>query len=94
MKNFRYLTQVATLVLDRQLCIGCGRCLEVCPHGVFQLSGKRAEIIDFDGCMECGACQRNCPVAAIKVDAGVGCAAGLLGQWWQEMFPSKKSDCC
>jgi len=31
--------------------------------------------------MECGACALNCPVKAIRVDAGVGCAGGLINQW-------------
>jgi NAD-dependent dihydropyrimidine dehydrogenase PreA subunit len=84
MKGFRYLEGVATLELDRALCIGCGRCLEVCPHQVFELAEKRARLADKDACMECGACALNCPVAAIRVDAGVGCATGLINEWFRE----------
>ena len=66
--------------ISETLCIGCGMCVAVCPHRVFQLNNKKAEIIDRDACMECGACSRNCPVDAISVKTGVGCAAaGLLG---------------
>ena len=81
MKGFRYLAGVATLELDRSRCVGCGRCLEVCPHQVFLIEGKRAGLADRDACMECGACARNCPVAAIRVDSGVGCASGLINEW-------------
>ena len=84
MKNFRYLQNVTTLQLHAELCIGCGRCLEVCPHQVFTLTGKKAIIADRDACMECGACQQNCPVAAISVAAGVGCASGLINEWLRE----------
>ncbi len=94
MRNFRYLKQIATLALDVEHCIGCGRCEEVCPHGVFRLNERRAEIVDFDACMECGACARNCPVAVITVKAGVGCASGLLAEWWGGMFPGKRSGIC
>ena len=83
MKGFRYLAGVATLELDRSLCIGCGRCLEVCPHQVFALEGKLARMADRDACMECGACAGNCPVAAIRVDSGVGCATGLINEWFR-----------
>lgn len=81
MKGFRYLKNVATLKMDPAACTGCGRCLEVCPHQVFTLVGNRANIADLDACMECGACATNCPAAAIRVDAGVGCASGLMHEW-------------
>lgn len=84
MKGFRYLSNVATLELDQKRCIGCGRCLEVCPHQVFALEAKLARIGDRDACMECGACAGNCPVRAITVDSGVGCATGLINEWLRE----------
>ena len=84
MKGFSYLKNVATLELDQASCIGCGRCLEVCPHQVFSQAEKKVAISDLDSCMECGACARNCPIAAIKVDSGVGCASGLINEWLRE----------
>ena len=84
MQGFHYLKDATTLTLDVATCIGCGRCLEVCPHQVFVVEGKKARMVARDDCMECGACQRNCPVAAITVDAGVGCASGMINEWLQE----------
>ncbi len=81
MKDFRYLTDVSTLALDKEICVGCGLCETVCPHGVMRLNGKKAEIIDPDGCMECGACDTNCPVQAVRVTPGVGCAAYIIQTW-------------
>jgi NAD-dependent dihydropyrimidine dehydrogenase PreA subunit len=79
---FRYLQDVATLEYNADQCVGCGRCGEVCPHGVFTAKDGsslfQAEIVDRDLCMECGACARNCPVEAITVRAGVGCAQGII----------------
>jgi len=95
MKGFRYLKDVATLQLREELCIGCGRCLEVCPHQVFVLQGKKATVAERDACMECGACQQNCPVAAISVAAGVGCATGLINDWLREHnLRPPGGDCC
>jgi NAD-dependent dihydropyrimidine dehydrogenase PreA subunit len=74
----KYLTRVASLAYDPEKCVGCGRCAEVCPHGVFAIRDKKAAISDRDRCMECGACANNCAVAALSVDRGVGCAAALI----------------
>lgn len=76
--ELRYLKDVVTLKLNQDKCIGCEMCLKVCPHAVFKITNKKAEIIDRDACMECGACAKNCPTAAIEVKSGVGCAAGII----------------
>ena len=67
-----------TLVYDPGLCNGCARCVEVCPHAVYKMNGRLAELVNPQGCMECGACQLNCVTGAIKVDSGVGCAAAMI----------------
>ena len=95
MNGFRYLSGVATLALTDDLCTGCGRCLEVCTHGVFVRAGVRVGISDLDACMECGACARNCPHGAITVNAGVGCATGIINEWFREHhLPGTGGDCC
>lgn len=94
MKGFRYLKNATTLELRQSVCIGCGRCLEVCPHQVFALADRKVFIRDRDACMECGACALNCPVKAITVDAGVGCASGLINEWLQERKLRKVGGSC
>ena len=96
MKGYRYLEKVATLAYDREACIGCGACAEVCPHRVFTFDGDKAAMGDADLCMECGACRRNCPAEAIRVDAGVGCASGMIAEWLSDTFPRlrKNVGCC
>lgn len=86
MLNLEYIKDAASLSLDREACTGCGMCLTVCPHGVFEFrngtaaaSKRRAvEIVFKDRCMECGACMMNCPAGAIAVKKGVGCAAAVI----------------
>ena len=69
---------VNTLQYNPALCVGCGMCSVVCPHGVFEMNGRVARLVRHEACMECGACQRNCPSDAILVDSGVGCAAAMI----------------
>lgn len=81
MKELRYIPDVSTLKLDVDKCVGCRECEMVCPHSVFMVQEKKAEIVDLNGCMECGACHKNCPVGAISVKPGVGCAAYIISGW-------------
>jgi NAD-dependent dihydropyrimidine dehydrogenase PreA subunit len=86
----RYIADVTTLEYDAAKCTGCGRCIEVCPHAVFEMDGNKATLAAKDRCMECGACQRNCAFGAISVSAGVGCAAAVIGS----AFRKSKNICC
>ncbi len=74
----KYLANVTTLQYAPDKCAGCGRCVEVCPQGVFVMRDKRASVTDKDLCMECGACAMNCEFGAISVNSGVGCATALI----------------
>lgn len=74
----KYLANVTTLQYSPAKCAGCGRCVEVCPQGVFVMRDKLAAITDKDLCMECGACAMNCEFGAITVNSGVGCATALI----------------
>lgn len=76
--NQKYLKNVVTLKLNADKCKGCGKCMEVCPHSVFEMKDKKSQIIDKDRCMECGACAKNCPFNAISVKPGVGCAYAVI----------------
>jgi len=86
-----YLRDVVTLKIHEDRCIGCGMCLEVCPHAVIAMNGSgRAWVLDRDACMECGACSRNCPAEASSVQSGVGCAAAVIN----DMLGRDSSPCC
>jgi len=92
-----YLKNVVSLSFTAEKCVGCGKCAEVCPHGVFDLDDGYARIADHDSCMECGACALNCPSGAIEVNAGVGCAAAIIMSWFTGREPScgcGEGECC
>lgn len=74
----KYLKNVASITLDPDKCVGCGMCLNVCPHEVFEMFEGKAKIICKDSCMECGACAKNCAFSAISVKPGVGCASAII----------------
>lgn len=95
----KYLKNVSTLKLYSEKCVGCGRCIEVCPHKVFNLNAGKVEIISKDSCMECGACSKNCAFNAIEVKSGVGCAYGIIMGWLLGTEPTcdcsgDSSGCC
>jgi ferredoxin len=57
-------------VVDEDLCIGCGNCMEICP-AVFQIVDEKSKVIDPDACdyaMCCEAAEENCPVEAITLE--------------------------
>ena len=92
-RRHRYLAGVVTLQYLPEACTGCGRCIEVCPRGVFVRDGARVALTDRDLCMECGACMQNCRFGALVVQAGVGCADALLNAMLRGGEPSCGPEC-
>jgi len=91
MGSLEYLKNVVTLELDEVKCIGCGMCIQVCPHAVLSMNGIGCvEIQNRDACMECGACSRNCPTEALTVESGVGCAAAVINT----ILGRESASCC
>jgi len=65
-------TTVTTRVaVDSSRCVGCGRCLDACPVGVFAAGSDRSYAVaqDPDACRLCGRCVRVCPAGAITLSA-------------------------
>ncbi len=54
------------LVIDRNLCIGCGACAGGCAAGALEVKGGTA-VVDENRCVLCGVCVQNCPVGAIDI---------------------------
>ncbi|MEI6093216.1 MAG: mercury methylation ferredoxin HgcB [bacterium] len=97
--NDIYLKNIVTLELDKEKCIKCGMCLNVCPREVLAKNiDNKVTIISKDKCIECGACAKNCPVSAITVNSGVGCAYAIIKSKILGGEPncgcSEKGGCC
>ena len=46
-------------------CIGCGRCVSVCPSFVLEMVERRSQVVRGDWCIGCGHCGAVCPTGAI-----------------------------
>jgi heterodisulfide reductase subunit A len=58
-----------TAMVNEDLCVGCGLCIELCPYGAPELvegskGGTRAHVIEAL-CHGCGTCAASCPQKAI-----------------------------
>ncbi|HHX63961.1 MAG TPA: electron transfer flavoprotein subunit alpha [Chloroflexi bacterium] len=81
------------LHIDVETCIGCGACVDVCPHGALKLVDGVA-VVD-ENCIACGICPPECPVDALSLPQTAAPApdqeAG--GVWvWVEQFRGRPSD--
>lgn len=57
------------IIVDKELCIGCGACVNLCP-GVFELdSDGKSSVIIKEGYGQCDyeTAINSCPVGAIKI---------------------------
>ncbi len=87
-------------IVDRDRCIGCDRCIEVCPTRVFDRGEDGIPVIArHDSCQTCFQCEAYCPTDALFVaplttpaapgssyrDGAALIAAGQLGVYRREL---------
>ncbi len=73
-KKFGNLHPVETTgflpVLNKDACIGCGKCEKACQVQVIKMSetdGKKTPVIDENLCLGCGLCVRACPNKSLSL---------------------------
>ena len=54
-------------VIDKEKCVGCGRCKVVCPSHAVSGKKKKLHKINQKKCVKCGACFENCKFNAVKI---------------------------
>ena len=56
--------------IRRDLCVGCGRCSEICPGSLIVLTDGKAAIPRPERCWGCASCVKECPAEAIALFLG------------------------
>ena len=54
------------LQVDEPRCIGCSRCMKICPTEAIRIHGGKASIQEHR-CIDCGRCYEVCPAQAIRI---------------------------
>jgi NADPH-dependent glutamate synthase beta subunit-like oxidoreductase/FixJ family two-component response regulator/NAD-dependent dihydropyrimidine dehydrogenase PreA subunit len=62
--------EIPPILVNQDLCSGCGVCVAVCPYDALQLvklDGGRVAAIDSLKCKRCGLCASTCPAGAVII---------------------------
>ena len=65
----------AEVIIDKDLCYGCGHCVKFCARGCIEITGDKftseghllPTVIKLEECTACGICGLMCPAIAIEV---------------------------
>jgi NAD-dependent dihydropyrimidine dehydrogenase PreA subunit len=53
--------------VDKEKCVGCGECVEVCPVDVYELQNEKSVVVAEEECLGCESCLEVCEEDAITV---------------------------
>ncbi len=55
------------VLIDKDRCIGCNACVEICPNKILTLENDVCKVIDESKCDKSKGCESVCPTGAIKI---------------------------
>jgi pyruvate formate lyase activating enzyme len=67
------------VILLRDRCVLCGRCVASCPQSVHRIEGDR-HLVDGEKCLACGACVDGCASGALAIKGYLASAASLVAK--------------
>ncbi len=76
-----------SIVINKDRCIACGKCQEVCPGNLLKADKEKKAFIKYPAeCWGCTACIKECRAQAIKyfLGADIGGKGSLLSSSSQE----------
>jgi coenzyme F420-reducing hydrogenase delta subunit len=65
--SFRVIKYSRKVVYDTAKCVGCDKCVFICPYKALEAEPFATPRILYDYCMGCGACALVCPHHAIQI---------------------------
>lgn len=64
-----------TIHIDKDLCKGCGLCVEACPTNVYEITGETnrkgfavVTAAHAEKCVKCRICEKTCPDLALYIE--------------------------
>jgi coenzyme F420-reducing hydrogenase delta subunit/ferredoxin len=74
LKPFGYGNNTITVIerakqieYDTAKCVGCDKCINVCPYGAIEAEPLSTPKVDYTKCTGCGACAVVCPHVALEI---------------------------
>lgn len=57
------------VLIDENLCIGCGNCVNICPKKILYIDAgtNKCKVTNETQCDRRAGCERVCPAEAIKI---------------------------
>lgn len=65
-KDYEVIAGDKVVFLNTSTCIGCGKCIKVCPMHIFELKDKVLPMNE-DNCIQCRLCADKCPTSSIFI---------------------------
>ncbi len=62
-----FVEHAVKAVYDVEKCVGCGKCVFICPYDAIEWNHLGTPEINSDACVGCGACALVCPHQAIEL---------------------------
>jgi len=66
--KFRHQRHEPKPLFDPAICIGCGRCVKICPGKALTLTDNHTIKANYKKCIRCYCCHEVCPVDAITIE--------------------------
>lgn len=67
-KTLKIMTYARKAVYDTNKCVGCDKCVFICPYDAIDVEPLATPKINLDKCVGCGACALVCPHLAIQLE--------------------------
>ena len=67
------------LIINKELCIGCGICADQCPFAAIEIQDGVAVV--GDACTLCGSCVESCDVGALSMEVAEKTVKADLASW-------------